>query len=81
MWKRAQKERKRIRCRITGPFEKRICKTLSDEVSKRECDEETDCIMECMLVELRQRRFGSSPGNAGEQNKFGFDAILEGEDS
>lgn len=53
--KRAQKERERIGCRSTGPLEKGTCEAPSCEVSKRECDEETDCIVERRLVEFRQR--------------------------
>jgi hypothetical protein len=61
VWKRVQKERKGIGCRIIGPLEKRICKTLSYKVSERECDEETDCVMECLLVEFKGRRRKEKP--------------------
>ncbi|MGC1417170.1 MAG: hypothetical protein WA817_17910 [Candidatus Acidiferrum sp.] len=51
--KRAQKERKRIGRRATGPLEKGACEAQAFEVSKRKGDEETDFIMESRLVELR----------------------------
>jgi hypothetical protein len=53
--KRAQKER--IGRRSTGSCAKGTCEAPSYEVSPREGNEETDCIKERGLVELRQPGF------------------------